>query len=487
MTTPFVRTRIATAVAATMLALAGGYAHGAGFALQENSGSGLGNAYAGGAAAAEDAATLWSNVAGMSKIKTNQIVGAVNFIFPSFKFSDSGSLPAVACPPTLCPPAGLFQPLGNDGGDAGSLAVVPNFYLVVPLNPQWSFGLGVNAPFGLVTEYDEGWIGRYQAIKSDVKTININPAISWQVTPNIAIGAGANYQQVKATFTSQANYSLAYATGLGQAVALGVLPAATANAIAKQTTGLDAHVNVNGDDWAWGWNVGILVDFDKNNRFGASWRSDIKYNVAANVDFTLPSLPTLTPAALNPVAAAIQAQVNASPLLADGGVTSEIKLPGIANFSWFGHVAPQWDLMADVQYTHWSTIKDLTFVRTNGSILQSTPENFKDSWRYSVGANYYYDNQWKLRAGVAYDQSPVQDVDRTARLPDNDRWWAALGAQYAYTPALKFDIGAAYVWVKDASIAQISLTPTSIAQNAYLKGDYNNSVWILSGQVTWSF
>src|SRR4029077_9804473 len=113
-----------------------------------------------------------------------------------------------------------------------------------------------------------------------------------------------------------ANYSLAYATGLGAAVGLGALPAATANAIAVQTTGLDAKVNVDGNDWAWGWNVGILVDFDKNNRFGASWRSDIKYSVAANVDFTLPSLPTLTPAALNPVAASIQAQVNASPLLA---------------------------------------------------------------------------------------------------------------------------------------------------------------------------
>jgi len=487
MTTPFVRTRIATAVAATALALGGGYAHGAGFALQENSGSGLGNAYAGGAAAAEDAATLWSNAAGMSKIKTNQIVGAVNLIWPSFKFSDSGSLPAIACPPALCPPVGVAQPLGNDGGDAGSLAVVPNFYLVVPLNRQWSFGLGVNAPFGLKTEYDDGWIGRYQALKSDVKTININPALSWQVTDKIAIGAGADYQQVKATFTSSANYSLAYATGLGTAVGLGALPAATANAIAVQTSGLDAKVNVNGNDWAWGWNVGILVDFDQNNRFGASWRSDIKYSVAANVDFTLPALPTLTPAALNPVAAGIQAQVNASPLLANGGVTSDIELPGIANFSWFGHVAPQWDLMADVQYTHWSVIKDLTFVRTNGTILQSTPENFKDSWRYSIGANYYYDPKWKLRAGIAYDQSPVEDADRTARLPDSDRWWLALGAQYAYTPALKFDIGAAYVWIKDSSIAQIALTPASVAQYGYLKGNYNDSVFILSGQVTWSF
>ncbi len=164
MTTPFSRSRIAAAVGMVALALGAGQVSAAGFALQENSGSGLGNAYAGGAASAEDAATLWSNVAGMSRIKTNQLVGAVNLIEPSFKFSNGTSLPAAQ------------QPLGGNGGDAGSLNVVPNLYLVVPINKQWTFGLGVNAPFGLVDEYDNGWIGRYQALKSDIKTININPA-----------------------------------------------------------------------------------------------------------------------------------------------------------------------------------------------------------------------------------------------------------------------------------------------------------------------
>jgi long-chain fatty acid transport protein len=486
MNTPFVRTGIAAAVASAALVLCAGQALGAGFALQENSGSGLGNAYAGGAAAAEDAATIWSNAAGMSKINTNQVVAAANFIWPSFKFSNSGSLPALACPPTLCPPAGLFQPLGNDGGDAGSLAVVPNLYLVVPINKQWSFGLGLNAPFGLKTEYSDGWIGRYQAIKTDVKTININPAVSWKVTDSIAIGAGASYQKVKATFTSDANYSLAYSQGLGAAISQG-LPAATANAIATQTKGLDALVSVDGDDYSWGWNVGILVDFDKNNRFGASWRSDISYTLSGNVNFSLPTLPTLVPAPLNAVAAGVAAGVNASPLLANGGVTASIKLPGIANFSYFGHVSDRWDIMADLQWTHWSTIQDLTFVRTTGVVLQSTPENFKDAWRYSLGANYQYDPQWKLRMGVAYDQSPVQDQYRTARLPDNDRTWLALGAQYAMTPALKFDLGATYIWIKDSSIAQISTSAASVAQYGYLKGNYSDSVFVVSGQVTWNF
>jgi long-chain fatty acid transport protein len=473
MTTPFVRTRIALAVAGVALALGTGQAIGAGFALQENSGSGLGNAYAGGAAAAEDAATLWSNVAGMSKIGTNQLVGAVNLIKPSMKFSNDGSIHA------------LNQPLGNDGGDAGSLAAVPNIYIVVPINKQWTFGVGINAPFGLVTEYDDGWIGRYQALKSDVKTMNVNPGVSWKATDSIAIGAGFNYQQIKATFTSNVNYSAGLAQAAGQAAAAGQITPATANAIVAQTGALDAFSSVTGDDYGWGWNVGILADLDKNNRIGASWRSDIKYNISGNVDFSYPTLPALAPPQLQPVLGLLASGVNG--VLANGGVTSDIKVPGIANVSWFGKINDRWDVMADVQWTHWSTIQNLTFVRTNGAVLQTTPENFKDVWRFAVGANYQYSDQWKFRGGLAYDQSPVQDQDRTARLPDSDRVWLAGGVQYAMSPSLKFDVGATYIWVKDGSIAQIGTNATSIATYGYLNGNYSNSVVVVSGQVTWSF
>ena len=288
MTTPFSRSRIAAAVGMAALALGAGQVSAAGFALQENSGSGLGNAYAGGAAAAEDAATVWSNPAGMSKIKTNQVVAAINYIQPSMKFSNGNSLPAAN------------QPLGGEGGDAGSGNWMPNLYLVVPINKEWTFGLGVNAPFGLVTEYDTGWIGRYQAIKSDVKTMNINPAISWQACRHLSIGAGANYQQIKGTFTSNVNYSgaLLSAAGLN-----GIAPGSpTFNAIAQLTPGYDSFASVNGDDSSWGWNVGVLWDLNKDNRIGLAWRSDISYHLSGNADFTNPTvtLPPGTPAQLAP-------------------------------------------------------------------------------------------------------------------------------------------------------------------------------------------
>ncbi len=476
MTTPFARTRIAIAIAGISLGFASSGAFAAAFSLQDYSNSALGNAYAGGAAAAEDASTIWSNAAGMSRIGTNQLVAGVGLVQPSIKFSNSGSS------------AAAFQPLGGDGGDAGSFAALPSLYIVVPIDKQWTFGLGVTVPFGLKTEYDDGWIGRYQGLKSEVKSINVNPAISWKVTDYLAIGAGASYQQIKATFTSNANYSAGIAQAAQTAAAAGQISPATAGAIVAQTGGLDSFASVTGDDSSWGWNVGVLINLNKDNRIGASWRSDIKYSVSGNVSFTNPALPTLVPAALIPVGQLLASAVNQSPLLANGGLTADIKLPGIANISWFGHVSDQWDVMADVQWTHWSTLTDLTFVRTNGTVLQSTPENFKDVWRYSLGASYQYDPAWKFRIGVAFDQSPVQGQYLTVRLPDNDRTWLAAGVQYAMKdPNLKLDLGIAYEWVKDMSIAQISTNPLSVAQYGYVSGNYKNNVPQIGGQLTWSF
>ena len=478
----FPRTRVAMAVAGLVLALGAGQAFGAAFILQENSGSGQGNAYAGGAAASEDADTVWTNPAGMQRLKTPQVAVAVNFITPSAKFSDNGgSLPAQS------------QSLGGTGGDAGSLAVVPNLYLVVPLTKQWHFGLGINAPFGLVTEYDGAWLGRFQGIKSDVKTMNINPAISYQFG-DFAVGAGVNYQQIKATFTQNANYSAAILQAAytpppnGAGIPVG---SPTFNAIAASTAGLQSNVNINGDDSSWGWNIGFEWRPDGLSRFGASFRSAIKYTVTGNVSFNNPTLPTTIPPALAPTVGALAAGVN-SKFLYNSGVTADIKLPPFANVSYFTQFKDsRWDLMADVQWTGWSTIQDLTFNRTDGSPLQSTVENFKDVWRISAGANYHYNDQWLARMGVAWDQSPVQDQYRTVRLPDSDRFWLSGGGQYKFSPQLKFDIGATYIFIKDGNINQIGSTnlgqPPSVAQSGLVDGTYKNNVIIVSGQVTYNF
>ena len=184
--------------------------------------------------------------------------------------------------------------------------------------------------------------------------------------------------------------------------------------------------------------------------------------------------------------AGLSGAVNAGALY-NSSVTSEIKLPEIVNVSYFRTLDARWDIMADVQYTGWSSIQALTFVRGNGTVLQSTTENFSDAWRFSLGTNYRHDERWLFRAGVAYDQSPVQDADRTPRLPDADRTWLALGTQYKPTPALALDFGAAYIWVRSASINAISPSVESVNQYGLINGTYHNNVVVVSGQVTYSF
>ncbi|HQR09809.1 MAG TPA: outer membrane protein transport protein [Casimicrobiaceae bacterium] len=465
----FRRTRVAAAVAGLALALGASQVLGAGFALQEQNGSGLGNAFSGGAAAAEDASTVWSNPAGMSRFKTIQVVAAGDVLMTSNKFRNDGSL------------AALNQPLGGNGGNAGITALLPAMYVVVPINEQFAFGLGIGAPFGLETDWDGGWLGRYQALNSKVETLNVNPVFSWKINDSFTVAAGADWQRIKANLTSNFNYSAGLADAAQKAAAAGQITPAQAQAFVAATGGLDSNNKLTGDDSAWGWNIGVMWNISPDTRVGAHYRSSIKYDVSGNVQIDNPPLPPLGP--LAPIGALLSAAVNAQ--LASGGVTLALEVPSITNVSFFSRINPNWEVMGDVQFTQWSVFKELAPIRTGpGRPIPATPENFKDVWRVSAGANYIVDSEWKLRGGLAWDQSPVNDTDRTPRLPDADRFWVAAGAQYTYAKQWKFDVGMAYIWAQNASSNQ---NAGSTATYGLIKGSYDSSVFIVGGQVAYSF
>jgi len=463
------RRRYASLAVGAAMATTATAALGAGFALQEQNASGLGHAYAGGAAAAEDVSTIFYNPAGLVRLQSMQVVAAANVICPSAKFRDGGSQPAA------------LQPLGGTGGDAGDCAVVPNLYLGVPFTDKWSFGLGINAPFGLKTEYDTGWIGRFQAVKSEVETYNINPAISWEPTKDLTVGAGVSYQHLKATLTNQVNYAGLFAQGVGNVVAGGLVPPSAAPTLIASAAGLESGASVTGNDNAWGWNVGILWQATPQTRVGAAYRSSMKYNVEGTVSFSNPTATGPLPPTLAPVGALIVNGVNAQ--LFDGGANLSIKLPETANLSIFHQFDNNWDLMADLEYTGWSSIQQLQVVRSTGTVLSTTPENFRNAWRVSAGANYRYTDQWIFRGGVAWDQTPVRDAERTPRLPDDDRTWLALGAQYKFNQNWAVDLAYAYIFVSNASISQ---NEGSTASNGFINGSYRSNVNIVGLQVTYT-
>ncbi len=445
------------------LVLAAAAAHAAGFQLNETSASGLGTAFAAGAAEAADASTLWSNVAGMARLGESQASGTLHLITPSLKFRNVASRPATG------------QGLGGSGGDAGGTAPVPNVYVAKPLDNGLSIGLGVTAPWGLVTEYDDGWVGRFQAIKSSIETININPSLAWKASDRVSVGLGLNVQHMKAEFTNQVNYAGAL---LNAAVLGGVVPGSPAfTAIATAANRLESRARVTGSDTGYGWNAGLMFDLDDRSRIGIGYRSSVKYRLDGMARFANPAVA----APLAGLAAAVNGLA-----LYDGRITSDVEIPAVLNLSYFTRLDDRWDLMVDAQWTQWSTVRNLTFLRADGSVLQDTPENFKNSWKLAFGANYRYNPQWTLRGGIAFDQSPVQRAFLTPRLPDGDRTWLTLGARYTISPKLAVDFGAAYIFVKKTLIDHAGGTP-NLAANGLVNGYYDSRTVILSAQLNYVF
>jgi long-chain fatty acid transport protein len=417
-----------------VLAALCGEAAGSGFQLLEQNASGLGNAYAGQAASAQDSSTIFFNPAGMTQLPGRNAVGAVHFIKPSIEFSNSGSSSA-----------NPLLPLGGNGGNGADWAAVPNLYYSWQVNPQVFVGLGVTAPFGLKTDYDPTWVGRFHAIHSELRTVNVNPTVALKVSDSLSIGAGVNFQRADATLSNAVNFG-----ALGEGIA-----------------------TVKGDDTTWGWNAGVMYSPGPDTRIGVAYRSSMGYKIDGWASFAG------RPAAL----------AGAVP---DGPITADVRLPATASLSLFHRLNPKWDLLADVSWTGWSTIKAINIVRTNGQLLSTTPLEWRDSWRYSVGANYHASNAWTLRFGVAYDQSPVTDAERTPRVPDTDRTWVAIGAQYRMSKQLALDAGYAHLFVKDSSsdlcnAAQAAVHPAACAGRNNLVGTYENDVNILSLQLRYTY
>lgn len=369
---------------------------GGGFGIATQSGSGTGNAYAGGAAVADDASVVWSNPAGMTALPSgNQFTIAGHFLKPSFKFSNGGSTGAFAAPGT------------GEGGDGGDWALVPNGFFTMEINPALRFGVAVNAPFGLKTEYDAGWRGQLTALKSEIKTVNINPSLAYKVSDKVSIGGGVSVQKINAE-----------------------LSAFTGSAAAGNLT-------LSADDVAYGFNLGLMVQATPDTRFGLTYRSSISYTLEGDAKFSGP----------------------ASPLLGSR-VKAELRVPETASASVLKTLSPKWDVMGDITWTRWSQVQQLDVIRTTpnraggavGSTLTSLPFQWSDSVRLGVGANYKYNSQTKLRFGVAYDKTPTKDLTRTPRLPDQDRYWVAAGVQYRVSKAGVLELAYAHEFVRDASV-----------------------------------
>jgi long-chain fatty acid transport protein len=444
-----------------------------GFQLVEQNASGLGNAYAGQAAGVQDASAIFFNAARLARLSGKQVVVAVSPVGVATTFEDTASTR-----PQLGP-VSIPVPLGSSGGDAGGWVPLPNAYFSWQVASKWWLGLGVNAPFGLKTEWDADWVGRFTAVRSEVETININPTVAIKLSDAFSIGGGANYQRLKATLSQGVPYG-----GLAVGGAMAAAGPAAAAGILAQLGGpaglaLEGVSEVEGDAWSWGWNVGAALEIGDRGSLAATYRSAIRHDIAGDVTFAgAPTFATTGP--LSGLGTALNAR------FADGSVTAQIELPDTLSVA-AAYEGEKVELLADWTWTGWSTIQTLTIARSSGSVLSQVPLNFEDTWRAGLGFNYRLQDAWTLRLGTAYDRTPVQDAYRTPRLPDQDRIWAAIGFQYRLGKAGAFDLGYAHLFVDEGmSMLPNQASPTS-PPTGNLIGHYHAKVDIVSVQYRHSF
>jgi len=414
---------------ALILSLLAGNAAASAFQLLEQTGSGLGNAYAGSAAVAENASTIFYNPAGMTQLKEHEFSTGGVLVAASFKFNDTGSN------------VGFLTGTGS-GGNAGVLGFLPNAYMSWALNKDLYVGLGFGAPFGLKTKYDNPWVGAAQAISFDVKTYNINPSVAFRVNDSVSVGAGLNWQRLTAEYKRQV-------------------------AVVSAVTAVSPLV-LDLQDEALGWNVGALFTLTPATKVGVSYRSAIKYKLTGDIGITGPS-----------------AALNAS---RSSDAKASLKLPDTFILSGTHQLSDKVQLLGDISWTGWSTIPKLDVLRTSGpfsgQIAQTLDTAFHDSVRVAIGANYQYLGDLKLKFGIAHDQTPVRSAaTRLVSLPDKNRIWLSTGAQWEINNDSVLDFGVTYLLLKKSKIDNDQLADG----RGRVTGNFQANAWLFGVQYSRSF
>ena len=422
------RCMLRTAVAAALGLGLAAQAQAAGFMIVEQNVREVGRSVAGASASSDGLGSMFFNPASITKYEGMQGAAAMHVIIPSAEFSGSRTpeAPLPAVPP--------FTESGS--GKTDEMGLVPNAYLVADINEKIKFGLGLNAPFGLVTEYDPTWVGRYHAIRSDLKTININPTIGYKANDKLSLGFGvsAMYADVELT----------------QAVF---------------TPGGDGRAVLEGDDWGFGFNLGMQYDLSDATTLGLAYRSQVKQELEGTSTLTIPGVPF-------PIVSFISA---------------DLTLPDNASFGISHRFTSDWTLMADVAWTNWSVFDRLYAVDSTGAPVVDQPEDWEDSWRYSMGLEYSPGSAWTWRAGVAFDETPIPNAElRTPRIPGEDRTWLSFGFSYEASDNMSIDFAYAHLFVDDA---RINNTTTNLppGANFTLTGEFDSTTDIISAQMTYKF
>ncbi len=418
----------------------------ASFQILEQSPAHLSKAFAGTASDIVDASSVFFNPAGIVALENPTLTVGGNAIFTQATFNNQNS---------------------NTNGVTGKtdeIGYVPNIYYVYPLSGRLSFGLGINAPYGLASKYDDDWNGRYLATRSELEVANINAVAAYALVDNLSLGLGINYQRADVTLESQFDSTL------------GINPAPATDSSAK----------ITGDDDAFAADVSVYYTPTEKTRFGLIWRQGGKFDLQGEAKFSLHSLcspgagfPTGAPPA--PTTGTIcTASLNA----VAGDAEARLHLPDTITLSGSHQLSDGWWIHGDIAWTEWSNIQRIDVINANNNLTINTLElHYEDTMRYALGFTHNSDYPWTWRVGIAFDEAPqINPAQVNPRIPDQDRIWFSAGFNYEFSPSTSIDLAYSHIKVDEASINN-----TNSQTGHHVEGSFDANVNIVGMQANFNF
>ncbi|KTC86436.1 long chain fatty acid transporter [Legionella brunensis] len=466
---------IKTLVSVAIFALMAGTANAGSFSLYtESNGSAVGNFAAGIAAEAADASIGWYNPAGLALIRNQQVVFGGVGVFPTSKITGTSTFRTTGIP---FPYVQTFNDL-----DGAHDAFVPSFHYALPLGESATFGFSLVSPFGLKTIWGERSPVRYAATLSELQTITASPEIGGKLSDNFALGAGIDFQYARVKFNRMLG-----APTLMQFYNLFGVPV-TPNFV-------DSESYNKGDSFGVGFHAGIMAMFNDNHtRIGLNYQSEMRQKFHGfsrlNGRLASPGLDITDPFSV------LLANPNA--LVKTNTLSSNsIDFPDIVTLSGYQDINEKLALLASVVYTGWNSIKTIelnnalayappsaTFAGGQVLVNSVSTENYSDTWRFAIGANYRFNEQWMLRVGGGYDETPTNNTFRSIRIPDANRWALAIGGHYQMRPNIGIDAGYTHLFAaEDPTINRTEVAGSTSTYNVTARG--NAHADLVGVQLTW--
>ncbi|MEC4726764.1 outer membrane protein transport protein [Shewanella sp. D64] len=403
----------------------------AGFQLAEYSATGLGRAYAGEAAMADNAAAQFRNPAMLTYLQGTQVTTGAILVIPNIDVDGEVSFVDGTSP--------------TSAKDIAGDAVVPNFYVSHQLNEQWFLGLALGSNFGMATELDDSFRGNQFGNEAAVTTIEINPNVAYRINEQFSVGAGVRFVIGEGSFGAQSSSDL-------------IVPEGT------------TLKYMEGDDISWGWQLGSAWQINADHRIGVNYRSEVEQTLEGEAN----GLGFST----------LEGSFDANKVYAG---SMDLTLPATAEIASFHQLTDKFAVHASVNWTDWSSFEKLEakILELSNVPILVKEENWEDNYRFAVGATYAVSSKSTLRAGVAYDQSAVDDINRTATIPEVDRLWLSVGYGYQYSDNLDLDFGVTYIFADESPMDENETD--SLPFGGTFEGQVSGNILLVGVQASYRF